>query len=430
MNTLSPYILKAIQELGFQSYTPIQELVIPKLRSGKNAIIQSSTGTGKTHSYLIPLLERFDSSKSTLQAVISAPTKELARQIHQFTKQLIQFFPEEIDLRLYVGGTDRNREIKRLESKQPQIVIGTPGKLLDFIQTQSLKVHQASMLVIDEADMTMDAGFLEEMDQLASRFSSDCQIVCVSATINDAMKQFFQKYLQSPIHLSIKQEQLTALPIRHWLLKTKEQERLPILHQIFDAIQPYLALVFCNTKESAEVVYQAMTEWTKSVCLIHGGLEERKRKQIIQRIRQNEFQWIVATDVISRGIDLESISHIINYELPQDVEFYVHRSGRTGRMNQDGICISLYGYENDQYLNLLEEKGLHPTYVRLLNGTFEDAPIRNQRAKRSRPTLEKAIISKQVGPKPTKVKPGYKKKNQAAIVKVAKQIARKRGTRP
>lgn len=430
MNTSSNYILQALQELGFQSYTPIQELVIPKLRTGRNAIIQSSTGTGKTHSYLIPLVERLDLSLASLQAVISAPTKELARQIHQFLKQLVKFFPQELDIRLYVGGTDRNREVKRLEGKQPIIAIGTPGKLLDLMKAQALKVYKANMLVIDEADMTMDAGFLEEMDQLASQFSSSCQIVCVSATVNDAMKQFFQKYLQNPMQLSIKQEQLTALPIRHWLIKTKEQSRLLLLRQIFDAIQPYLAIVFCNTKESAEVVYQAMSEWTKRVCLVHGGLEERKRKQLLQRIRQSEFQWIVATDVISRGIDLDSISHIINYELPQDAEFYVHRSGRTGRMNQDGVCISLYGYENDVYLNQLEEKGLRPSYVRLENGVFDDAPVRNQRAKRNRPTLEKAIISREVGPKPTKVKPGYKKKNQAAVQKVAKQVARKRGNRP
>lgn len=430
MNTSSNYILQALQELGFQSYTPIQELVIPKLRTGRNAIIQSSTGTGKTHSYLIPLVERLDLSLASLQAVISAPTKELARQIHQFLKQLVKFFPQELDIRLYVGGTDRNREVKRLEGKQPIIAIGTPGKLLDLMKAQALKVYKANMLVIDEADMTMDAGFLEEMDQLASQFSSSCQIVCVSATVNDAMKQFFQKYLQNPMQLSIKQEQLTALPIRHWLIKTKEQSRLLLLRQIFDAIQPYLAIVFCNTKESAEVVYQAMSEWTKHVCLVHGGLEERKRKQLLQRIRQSEFQWIVATDVISRGIDLDSISHIINYELPQDAEFYVHRSGRTGRMNQDGVCISLYGYENDVYLNQLEEKGLRPSYVRLENGVFDDAPVRNQRAKRNRPTLEKAIISREVGPKPTKVKPGYKKKNQAAVQKVAKQVARKRGNRP
>lgn len=426
MNSTKDYINRAIESIGFLDWTPIQALVIPVLRQGKNAVIQSVTGSGKTHGYLVPLFESIDETNPDLQAVISAPTRELARQIFEFAKQIADFSPTPIDLRLFTGGTDRDRELDRLRKSKPQIVIGTPGKLLDYVvKERLLPTHQAHFYVIDEADMTLDEGFLEDVDKVAATFSNETQIVVASATIPEKIQPFLKKYLSSPTFLTVKNERLTNLDIRHLLLKTKERDRLVALKELLPAIHPYLAILFVNTKESAETTYQAVREWGYNVALIHGGLESRKRKQILRQIHNLEFQFVVATDIISRGIDIEGITHIVNVELPEDVEFYVHRSGRTGRMAKDGECISLYGYDNDQYLDKLEQKGLHPVYVQLEQGRLVEATIRKGRETRVRPAADPNKVRKIVGNKPTDVKPGYKKKFQAKVEAATKKISRK-----
>ena len=431
VNSTKSFINEALDALKFKQWTPVQELVIPALRKNQSAIVQSVTGSGKTHSYLVPLFEKMDPTQATLQAVISAPTRELAKQIFDFAKQIASFSKDPIDVRLYTGGTDREREIKRLEKSIPMIAIGTPGKLKDFvIQAKMLPTHQASILIIDEADMTMDEGFLEDVDLVAATLPKTAQVVVVSATIPDQIQPFLKKYLHQPLMLQIEQEQLTSLHIRHTLLKTKEKQRIDVLKDLTQAINPYLSIVFCNTKESAEVVFQAMDSWGKNVVLIHGGVEPRKRRQIIKNIHELKYQYIVATDIISRGMDIDNISHIINYELPEDVEFYVHRSGRTGRMAKDGECISLYGYENDEYLNKLVAKGLHPEYRQLSKGLIVDAPARNQRSSRQHYQADPSKVRRIVGNRPTTVKPGYKKKYNEAVQKATKKIARKSGNRP
>lgn len=427
MNTSTPFVKKALDDLHFQAYTPIQEAVLPLLRKGKNAIIQSATGSGKTHSYLIPIFEKLELQNDQCQVVISAPTKELARQIFSFAKHMASFSETTIDCRLYVGGSDRLREVEKLQHSQPQIAIGTPGKLLDFAKQNLLKTHQARTFVIDEADMTLDEGFIPEMDQLAQTFQKQVQMIAVSATMPDQLKHFLKKYIGSLEIIQIENKELTALAIEHWLIKTKEQDKLPYLDKIVQTIQPYLAIIFCNTKETAEQVYQHLSKTVNSITLIHGGLEDRKRKSIIQKIRALEYQWIVATDIISRGIDLNSISHIINYDLPDDVEFYVHRSGRTGRMNQDGICISLYSYDNDIYLDKLESKHLKTKVMAIENGTFVVSKSRNQRSKRVKPGIPKELLHKTVGTLGSTVKPGYKKKYQQAVDKAKKAYGRKKG---
>jgi ATP-dependent RNA helicase CshB len=426
VNSTKLYINQALESLGFTDWTPIQSLVMPVLRERKSAVIQSVTGSGKTHSYLVPMFELLEESNPDLQFVISAPTRELARQIFDFAKQIASFSPTPIDMRLYTGGTDRDKEIARLQKSKPQFVVGTPGKLKDLtIQERLLPTHQAKMFIVDEADMTLDEGFLPDVDQVAATFSKTTPIVVASATIPEAITPFLKKYLSNPVFLRIQSDRLTNLDIRHSLLKTKERERIDVLKVLTDGLNPYLAVVFCNTKESAEFVFRQMKEWDKNVTLIHGGLESRKRKQIVKHIHDLKFQYIVATDIISRGIDIEGISHIINYELPEDPEFYIHRSGRTGRMAKDGECISLYAYANDEYLSKLEAKGLHPEYRQLTKGIVVEAPKRNQRASRPGPRVDANRVRKIVGNQPREIKPGYKKKFKEEVIQATKKLARK-----
>jgi ATP-dependent RNA helicase CshB len=430
MNSTKSYVNRALEAIGFQDWTPIQALVIPTLRERKNAVIQSVTGSGKTHSYLVPLFEGLNEDLAELQAVISAPTRELARQIYDFAKQIASFSATPIDIRLFTGGTDRDREVERLTKSKPQIVVGTPGRLLDYaVQERILPTFQARLMVIDEADMTLDSGFLEDVDKVAGTLAQNAQFVVASATIPERIQPFLEKYLSSPLFLTVPNERLTNLAIRHRLLKTKERDRLNVLKELLGSFHPYLAILFANTKESAEEIHRAMHEWGYDAALIHGGLESRKRKQILRQIHELAFPYVVATDIISRGIDIDGISHIINVELPDDVEFYVHRSGRTGRMAKDGECISLYGYADDSYLDKLEQKGLHPVYVQLTDGVLVDAPVRKGRETRNKPVADASKVRKIVGNKPTTVKPGYKKKYQAKVESATKKLTRKARSR-
>ncbi|MBU1144250.1 MAG: DEAD/DEAH box helicase [Firmicutes bacterium] len=426
MNFTKKEIENALKQLNFTSLTEVQEKVIPLIFQKRNLIVEAKTGSGKTHAYLLPIFDMLDESNHELQILISAPTRELARQIFDFAKQIASFFKNPIDIRLFTGGTNRDDEIKKLEKSQPQIAIGTPGKLFDLIRKMNiLKSHTAKTFIVDEADMTMDEGFLDTMDGIASTMSKDLQMLVFSATIPESIQPFLKKYLQNPISIQVNPQEISSLNISHFFIKTKEQDRFILLDKIIDSIQPYLAIIFCNEKESAEKVYSHLVERKLNVTLIHGDLQARKRKQLMSRIHSLDFQYIVATDIISRGIDIEGISHIINYELPRDVEFYIHRSGRTGRMFLDGIAISLYEFNDNTYMDKLEKKGLTCKYKEIVNHQFVDAKIRNQRQKRYKQPGKVESIAQQLVKKSSTVKPGYKKKYQMKVDKVKKTLNRK-----
>ena len=221
-------------------------------------------------------------------------------------------------------------------------------------------------------------------------------------------------------------QEISSLNIKHFFIKTREQKRFNTLQKLIDTINPYLAIIFCNTKESSEEVYEWMKERTKSVILMHGGLDYRKRKQLMKRINKLEFQYIVATDIISRGIDIEGISHIINYELPRNIEFYIHRTGRTGRVDFDGMALSLYEFNDNSYVDRLEKKGIRSRYKEIVNNELVDAVIRNQRKRRVKQDNAIDKEAKLNIRKPKKIKPGYKKKNQERLNKEKKKLLRKR----
>jgi len=423
------YIDSALAELGFKDLTEVQKMVIPKIRAGRDLVVRSATGTGKTHAYLIPLFEALNPALPGLQFLISAPTRELAQQIHAFAKQIADQSPDPIDLRLFTGGTDRGEEIVRLRRSQPQIVVGTPGKLKDLVRQENvLDVHLVKMFIVDEADMTLDEGFLEDVDQVAGAMAERLQTLVFSATIPEKIQPFLRKYLKNPEFIDIKSAGLDALDISHWFIRTRERSRCEVLPEVLACINPYLCLVFCNTKEAADEVYAMLDARGLNVALIHGGLEARKRRQIVNQIRSLQYQFVVATDIVSRGIDIAGITHIVNYELPTDPEFYVHRAGRTGRMEKDGIVVSLYEFADDLYLDKLEAKGIDAHYKEIRNGQFVDAKNRRERTNRDYKPGTAETVARRTVKQPDRVKPGYKRRLREQI-EAAKKTIRKRGPR-
>jgi len=421
------FINRALKTLGFLEFTDVQEKVIPVLEDRKDMIVEANTGSGKTHAFLLPIFDAIDPNKNQIQAMILAPTRELANQIFRFANEIAIHSPQPINVDLFVGGMDRQEIISKLSNRMPHIAIGTPGRITDLaVKENVLKIYTADYFIIDEADMTLDGNFIEEVANILGVIQEHAVKAVFSATIPESLKPFLRKYLKNPVSIDVHPQDVSSLNIEHFFIKTKEQDRFVLLKKVIEAINPYLAVIFCNTKESAETVFDWMKEQKENVTLVHGGIDYRKRRQLIDRINRLEFQYIVATDILARGIDIIGISHIINFELPNNMEFYIHRTGRTGRIDFNGIAISLYEFSDNKYLDYLEKKGIKSVYKEIRDGQIVEAKTRKSREKRDWKENDLDRKAKLKVRRPTTVKPGYKKKYKEEVAKVRKQLARKK----
>jgi len=422
---LKPFILKAIDELGFREPSEIQERIIPSALKGESIVGQSQTGTGKTHAYLIPILSNIDPAIEETQAVITAPTRELATQIyHEILKITKHCAPDEmITAKNFVGGTDKQRTIERLK-KSPHIVVGTPGRIFDLVSEQALAVYTAKTLIVDEADLMLDMGFIEDVDRIASRMPEDLQMLVFSATIPEKLRPFLKKYMENPKFVEVKPNQKVAENIEHILIPIKSRSKDRVLIDMLNSINPYLCVIFVNTKKTATTIAETLANHGIKAGQIHGDLTPRERKKMMTQIRNLEFQYIVATDLAARGIDIQGISHVVNYELPTDLDFYIHRSGRTARAGHSGISVILYDRSDEDALVKLEKLGITFKHMEVVNGEWRELDDRNRRQKRKKKNDDLEVMKKSVIRKPAKVKPGYKKKLKQEIEKVKKRERR------
>ena len=408
-----PYIRVALAELKFKNPTEVQQKLIPVVRSGRDLVGESKTGSGKTHTFLLPIFEKLDETSDNVQVVITAPSRELVTQIYQATKQIADKSETEIRVANYVGGTDKLRQIEKLKSSQPHIVIGTPGRIYDLVKSGDLEIYKAHTFVVDEADMTLDMGFLDTVDKIASTLPKDVQILVFSATIPQKLQPFLKKYLTNPVMENIKTTTVIADTIDNWLVSTKGRDKNAQILEITKALNPYLAMIFVNTKERADELQSYLVSNGLKVAKIHGGIPPRERKRTMNQIKKLSYEYIVATDLAARGIDIEGVSHVINDAIPQDLSFFVHRVGRTGRNGLNGIAITLYQPSDDSDIRELEKLGIKFVPKMLKNGEFQDTYDRDRRANREKSyqKLDTEMIGL-VKKKKKKIKPGYKKKIQ------------------
>lgn len=418
-----PFIMDAIQKLGFKEPTPIQKEMIPLILQGKSAIGQAHTGTGKTHAFLLPIVQRIDVENTEVQAVITSPTRELATQIFEHLKQLIE--GTEISAKLLIGGTDKQRTIEKLKN-QPQIVVGTPGRIHDLVKENVLLVHKASILVVDEADLAFDMGFIEEIDGFAARMPEDLEMYVFSATIPVKLQPFLKKYMESPVHIQMNDRKPVAEGIEFFLVPIRSKSRTTRLLEVCEAINPFLCVIFCNTRKTAEEVADFLAENGIRTGQIHGDLTPRERKKMMKQIRDLEYQYIVATDLAARGIDIQGVSHVINYEIPEDLEFFIHRVGRTARAGLQGTAITLYGPDDENDLARIEKMGIPFQQKDVKNGEWIELKERHARKKRVKQENELDQLAKALVRKPKKVKPGYKKAMKMQIEQIKKRERRKR----
>ena len=417
------FIYKALEEINFTDPTLVQTKVLPKAIKGQSLMVESATGSGKTHSFMIPIFQTIDVNDRSCQAVIISPTRELAEQLYNVAVQIAKHSKPEISIAKVIGGIDRDTELKRYERLEPQIVIGTVGRIHDLVITSNvLKIHNAKTIVIDEADMIFEEKEIQEVDHIMGKIQNMPQFLIFSATISKGLRAFLNKYLQNIETIILEEKNLTKDNIEHLMLQCKAKQKEHVLLDLLQVINPYLAIIFVNKKDKVESLAMMLAENGFKVGKIHGAMDDRDRKQMLRRIKNLEFKYVVASDIAARGIDIEGVSHVINFDLPVDIEFYIHRTGRTARFNNTGTAISLYAYDDDAYVNGLREKGLVVKFVKLVDGELVPTKL----VKRSGHSFVRDIETKvhQQVRMPKKVKPGYKKKRKAEIDKKIRKAKR------
>jgi ATP-dependent RNA helicase CshB len=414
---LRPELIDALNANQFVQPTPIQEQVIPKALRGKSIIGQSQTGSGKTLAFLLPILSKIDLQEDTLQAVITAPSRELATQIYQ-TAKLFQGSLPGLRIGRFVGGTDRQKQEKKLEGKPVQLAIGTPGRILDLIKAEALTGYTVQTFVVDEADMTLDMGFLDTVDKIASTFPAELQMEVFSATIPQNLQPFLKKYMSNPLVIELKPQSVIADTVDNWLIAKKGGNTNELIYKLLTVGHPYLALIFANTKTSVDKIHDYLKSQGLKVAKIHGGIEPRERRRIMKKVAAQEYQFVVATDLAARGIDIKGVSHVINAEIPTDNEFFIHRVGRTGRNGMSGTAITLYAPGEENKIAELESMGIHFKPKTIKGGEIVDTHDRNRRANREKKAdkLSQTMYG-MLKKEQKKHMPGYKKKVKKAIAK-------------
>lgn len=422
---LRPELMAALKDINFVKPTPVQAKLIPVIMADRSVIGQSQTGSGKTHAFLLPIFNQLKPEVNEVQTIIATPSRELANQIYEDAKQLATHFEEKIQIANYVGGTDRSRQERQLDKHQPQIVIGTPGRLRDFMDEHDLALHTAHQFVVDEADMTLDMGFLNDVDHIAGALPKDLQMMVFSATIPQKLQPFLRKYLTNPVVEEIPVTSIISPTIDNWLISTKGKQKNELIYELLTMGEPYLVLVFCNTKQRTAELTKYLKSRNLKVAMISGDVPSRERKRIMKQVQNLEYQYVVATDLAARGIDIKGVSHVINDDIPSDLDFFIHRVGRTGRNGMSGIAITLYRPGEEDQIAEIEKLGVKFAPKDVKRGEIVDSYDRNRRTKRTatHEKLDPTLVG-MVKKKKKKIKPGYKHQIKTAIKRKAQQDKR------
>jgi ATP-dependent RNA helicase DeaD len=331
---LSREALKAISDMGFEEATPIQSQSISIIMSGRDVIGQSQTGTGKTAAFGIPLLEKLDQYDKRLQAAILCPTRELAIQISEEFRKLLKY-RENIKVLPIYGGQPIDRQILALK-KGAQVIIGTPGRVMDHMSRRTLKMEHVKFVVLDEADEMLDMGFREDIETILDKIPGERQTMLFSATMPKEILDLTERYQKNPAHVMVIHKELTVPSIDQVYFEVKEKVKLDALCRLIDMENPGLSLVFCNTKKLVDELVEQMQGRGYFAEGLHGDLKQSQRDLVMKKFRNRTLEILVATDVAARGIDVDDIDIVFNYDLPQDEEYYIHRIGRTGRAGKSG----------------------------------------------------------------------------------------------
>ncbi|MCS6801791.1 MAG: DEAD/DEAH box helicase [Chloroflexota bacterium] len=348
---LSPPILRAIAELGFEAPTPIQAQTIPLLLAGRDVLGQAQTGTGKTAAFAIPILERIDPAVRAVQALILVPTRELAVQVAEHIHRLGRY--RGIDVLPIYGGRSYARQISGLRHGA-HVVVGTPGRVLDHLRRETLDLSAATVVVLDEADEMLSLGFIEDVESILDQVPPPRQIALFSATLPPRIVALAERSLREPAHIRIAPEKLTLPQTDQWYVEVAAAAKLDALTRILDVQTPSSAMIFCRTKREVDDLGESLAGRGYAADVLHGDLSQQMRERVLRRFREGMTELLVATDVAARGLDIAGVSHVINYDIPEDPEAYVHRIGRTGRAGHYGVAITFVTPREIRLLRFIE----------------------------------------------------------------------------
>ncbi|MGO1337556.1 MAG: DEAD/DEAH box helicase [Leuconostoc fallax] len=348
---LSQELLQSIAEHGYVEATPIQEKTIPLTLVGKDVIGQAQTGTGKTAAFGLPILEHIDLNNKNIQALIVSPTRELAIQTADELKKLGR--DKHVDVQVVFGGADIRRQIQNLKS-HPQILVGTPGRLLDHTNRKTVKLDHVNTLVLDEADEMLNMGFLDDIEAIIEKTPATRQTLLFSATMPPAIKRIGVKFMTNPEHIQIEAKELTTDLVDQYFVRVRENEKFDTMTRIFDVQAPKLAIVFGRTKRRVEELARGLEARGYHAAGLHGDLTQQMRSRVLAQFKSHEINILVATDVAARGLDVKDVSHVYNFDIPQDPESYVHRIGRTGRAGAEGVSVTFVAPNEMDYLRAVE----------------------------------------------------------------------------
>ncbi len=347
---VSAEICELLKRQGILNPTTVQEKVIPQARAGNDLIVQAKTGTGKTLAFLLPTIERLKKIAVT-QELIIAPTRELATQISKVAAKICATL--EIESLLICGGQDIDRQKEKLR-RVPQLIIGTPGRLLDHLRRGTVQLKNINKIVIDEADELLKLGFIEDVESLIRETAKDRQIILCSATMPLRIRQLAAEFLKSPKEIFVETKTVTLENINQVVVKIPADKKFQKLVEILQNENPYLAMIFCATKENTSKLALELAKKNFEVDELHGDLTQQQRNFVLKKFREAKIQILVATDIAARGLDIEGVTHVISYDVPRDVETYIHRIGRTGRAGENGTAITLVAPSEIERLRRIE----------------------------------------------------------------------------
>jgi ATP-dependent RNA helicase DeaD len=354
---LSEPILQAVSNMGFEEPTPIQEQTIPIALTGRDVIGRAQTGTGKTVAFAIPILERLAQEADGIQALIITPTRELAVQVAEEFNKISQF--KNVRTLPIYGGQDIERQIRGL-AKRPQIVVGTPGRLMDHMRRRTLRLQGISIVVLDEADEMLNMGFIDDIETILRDVPDNRQTMLFSATIPPEIQNLSQKFLKNPHLISIQPKEITVPTIRQSYYEIGEGQKFDILCRLLDTQSPEMAIVFARTKKRVDELAEGLAKRGYSAEGIHSDLSQARRDTVMRQFRDGTIDILVATDVAARGLDITGVTHVFNIDIPQDPESYVHRIGRTGRAGRTGEAITFVTPREIDYLKTIEKLTKRP----------------------------------------------------------------------
>lgn len=352
---LSSATLRQLGRIGYTKPSPIQAAFIPIALTGRDCIGQARTGTGKTAAFMLPSLERVELEDDRVQVIVMAPTRELSEQVCLESRKLAGGTP--LKFALAVGGRPIGRQIDDLKAGA-QIVVGTPGRVIDLLRRQHLKLGSLRIVILDEADRMLDIGFRPDIERILRSCPTDRQTLLLSATLPPPVERLAQRYMQSPEMVDLSEDRVVVDTIEQFYITVDEDRKRALLLRVLARERPQQAIVFTRTKRGADALFAEFSKRLKSerIAAIHGDLPQRKRDQVIRKLRAGELRLLIATDVVGRGIDISGISHIINFDIPEFCDDYVHRVGRTGRLSsaQNGRAITFVTLQQGDELTNIE----------------------------------------------------------------------------